>query len=68
MMALAWAAIGIGLIGVLFTTTGFVDADIPARHPALCREPVLKRRARRRAFDSRRGCARAFGGGCATAA
>jgi hypothetical protein len=29
MMALAWAAIGIGLIGVLFTTTGFVMPTFP---------------------------------------
>jgi hypothetical protein len=29
MMALAWAAIGIGLIGVLFTTTGFVLPTFP---------------------------------------
>ena len=29
MMALAWAAIGIGMIGVLFTTTGFVMPTFP---------------------------------------
>jgi hypothetical protein len=29
MVALAWAAIGIGLIGVLFTTTGFVLPTFP---------------------------------------
>jgi hypothetical protein len=29
MMALAWAAIGIGLIGVLFTVTGFVMPTFP---------------------------------------
>ena len=29
MMALAWAAIGVGLIGVLFTTTGFVMPTFP---------------------------------------
>jgi hypothetical protein len=28
-VALAWAAIGVGLIGVLFTTTGFVMPTFP---------------------------------------